>query len=157
MLIEEQGTVVALERSGVVVEVVRTSACQSCKAKQGCGQAVLSEWGSETKQQAKNHFNIPTEQVLNVGDVVKLGMQPDVISQVALLVYILPLLFGVAFLSLALFLNFNEGIQLLGFVGGIFAAYAFMHKYSFIKTARLTPKILQVYGARQGNVIASSN
>jgi sigma-E factor negative regulatory protein RseC len=156
MLIEERGAVVAIGDNSVVVEVVRTSSCQSCKAKQGCGQAVLSEWGDETKQQAKNHFNIPTDKRLNVGDEVLLGMQPDVISQVALLVYILPLVLGVAFLALALVLNLNEGIQLLGFILGISAAYAIMHKFSFIKADRITPVIMQVYCAGQDNVIVAS-
>jgi sigma-E factor negative regulatory protein RseC len=156
-MIEEQGTVVAVQSKVVIVEVVRTSACQSCKAKQGCGQAVLSEWGDESKQQAKNHFAIPTEQPLKVGDSVVLGMQPDVISLVALLVYILPLMTAVGALSLGLVLGFNEAVQLLLFVFGLLSAYGVMRHFSFIQTARLTPEILRVYGARQDNVIASSN
>ncbi|MBU2865098.1 SoxR reducing system RseC family protein [Reinekea marina] len=157
MMIEEQGSVVAVKPNEVIVEVLRTSACQSCKAKQGCGQAVLSEWGDETKQQAKNHFSIPTEQSLQVGDTVTLGMHPDVVSHVAMIVYIAPLMVGFVLMFLATKLNLNEAIQLIGFVGGILASYVFLQRMSFIKTPRLTPEIVRVYGKRQPNVIASSN
>lgn len=157
MMIEEQGSIVAVQANEVIVEVLRTSACQSCKVKQGCGQAVLSEWGDETKQQAKNHFSIPTDQPLQVGDTVTLGMHPDVVSHVALLVYVVPLLVGFLLMTLAHTLLMNEAVQLVGFLVGILACYVYLQRVSYIKTQRLTPKILKVYGKRQAHVIASSN
>jgi sigma-E factor negative regulatory protein RseC len=102
-LVEESGQIIKVQPDGVIVAVVQTSACQSCKAKQGCGQAVLSEWGSPERQDAKNHFFIANARItlnraLNPGDTVRLGIREDTLSRAAVWMYLWPLL--PAFLAL---------------------------------------------------------
>lgn len=102
-VVEERGQVVDVSADGAIVAVVQTSACQSCKARQGCGQAVLSEWGSIDRQDAKNHFfidhaSIRPELSLQPGDVVRLGIPDDALSRAAVWMYLWPLL--PAFLAL---------------------------------------------------------
>ncbi|MEX2320988.1 MAG: SoxR reducing system RseC family protein, partial [Saccharospirillum sp.] len=96
-MVEERGQVINVSAEGAVVAVVQTSACQSCKARQGCGQAVLSEWGSTDRQDAKNHFfidktGIQPELALRPGDVVRLGIPEDALSRAAVWMYLWPLL-----------------------------------------------------------------
>ncbi|MEX0624259.1 MAG: SoxR reducing system RseC family protein [Saccharospirillum sp.] len=96
-MVEERGQVINVSAEGAVVAVVQTSACQGCKARQGCGQAVLSEWGSTDRQDAKNHFfidktGIQPELALRPGDVVRLGIPEDALSRAAVWMYLWPLL-----------------------------------------------------------------
>lgn len=120
-VVEERGQVIEVSTAGAVVAVVQTSACQSCKARQGCGQAVLSEWGSTDRQDAKNHFFIDsalnqTEQVLRPGDIVRLGIPEDALSRAAVWMYLWPLLPAFLTLWVATLLAIPEPVQLLAAV-----------------------------------------
>jgi len=111
-LVREEGTVVQVEAGQVIVAVVQTSACQSCKAKQGCGQAALSEWGDADRQAAKNHFRIPHDGSLKPGDSVTLSIEEDTVSLAAVWMYLWPL--ACAFIALlgGSALNWPEPVQL---------------------------------------------
>lgn len=117
-MVEERGQVIDVSASGVVVSVVQTSACQSCKARQGCGQAVLSEWGSPDRQDAKNHFlidsaNARMPRALRPGDVVRLGIPEDALSRAAVWMYLWPLLPAFLALWVATRLSLAEPVQLV--------------------------------------------
>lgn len=117
-MVEERGQVIDVNADGVVVSVVQTSACQSCKARQGCGQAVLSEWGSTDRQDAKNHFLIDSahtrvSRALRPGDVVRLGIPEDALSRAAVWMYLWPLLAAFLALWVATRLSLAEPVQLL--------------------------------------------
>ena len=158
-MVNEQGLIVDIGEHDVVVEVLKTSACQTCAAKQGCGQAVLAHWGDPDKQQKKNHFRIPVghHQAMNVGDRVELSMAHDTLTKVALLVYLVPLL--VAFIGLFSFkqLGFGEGIQLL--MTGVFFGGSFwlLSKLNVSKSPELIPQIVRLYpSGKGGDLIAST-
>jgi len=117
-LVEEYGRIIKVAPDGVFVAVVQTSACQSCKAKQGCGQAVLSEWGGPDRQDAKNHFfidraNIAPDQGLQPGATVRLGIHEDTLSLAAAWMYLWPLLWAFTALGIASLLRMAEPAQLL--------------------------------------------
>jgi len=117
-VVEESGQVIEVRPGGVVVAVVRSSACQSCKAKQGCGQAVLGEWGNVDRQNAKNHFFIDAACILSgrrllSGDIVRLGIPEDTVSRAALWMYIWPLLPAFLMLWVGSLLAWSEPLQLL--------------------------------------------
>ncbi|WP_028669407.1 SoxR reducing system RseC family protein [Saccharospirillum impatiens] len=117
-MVEESGQVVEVSARGAVVSVVQTRACQSCKARQGCGQAVLSEWGGSERQDAKNHFFIEdagaqTERALRPGDVVRLGVPEDALSRAAIWMYLWPLLPAFLMLWAGSHLSIPEPVQLL--------------------------------------------
>ena len=136
-MVEERGQVINVNASGSVVSVVQTSACQSCKARQGCGQAVLSEWGSADRQDAKNHFfidtaNILASRALRPGDVVRLGIPEDALSRAAVWMYLWPLLPAFLALWVATRLSLPEPVQLVaavlaGAVAVVITRWRFAH------------------------------
>lgn len=156
-MVKEQGTVISVENGFVIVEVLQTSACQSCSARQGCGQAVLSEWVSADRQGKKNHFKIQYQQMVDVGSSVELGMAEDTVSKVALLVYIVPLV--IAFITLYSVSQViqSEPIQLLFFVLSLLLSYVGISQLKLNRNSVLEPKILAVYPIRKAvGIIASS-
>jgi len=157
MMIKEQGTVVSVQPNAIVVEVLRSSACESCKARQGCGQAVLSEWGDAKLQQQKNHFKIPYTLKAEVGSIVDLGMEPDLISKVAVLVYITPLIFAFTGLIVGYLAGFKEGVQLLIMLGSLTISYFLMSRYRLGENPQLVPKILRLYPPGKDPLIITSS
>ncbi len=156
-MMTEIGTVVSVADRHIIVEVLKTSACKSCQARQGCGQAVMSEWGDENTQAQKNHFKIPYTEPIRQGDHVTLAMVSDVISKVALLIYILPLLVGFIGLVSSKFLGFSEGVQLLVFIISLLLSYVAIGQLKFEKQALLEPKIVKVSTpGKASDIIASS-
>lgn len=144
-VITEQGTVVEVLEHAVIVEVVRTSACQSCKARQGCGQAVLSEWGDADKQNAKNHFRVQTDEPASVGDIAELSMSHDTVTKVATLVYLLPLLMSFLGLMVGYAANWTELIQLLLFLSFFLGSFLLIRYSGWAKSPALVPKITRMY------------
>jgi sigma-E factor negative regulatory protein RseC len=140
----EQGIVVNVQDGAVIVEVVRTSACQSCKARQGCGQAVLSEWGDSEKQSAKNHFRIASDKKAQVGDIAVLSMAHDTVTKVAMLVYVLPLFVSFLGLLLGYLLNATEAMQLVLFLSFFFFSFFLIRATGWAKSPALVPKILRL-------------
>lgn len=136
-MVEERGQVIDVSVTGVVVSVVQTSACHSCKARQGCGQAVLSEWGSSERQDAKNHFfidsaNTRVSRALRPGDVVRLGIPEDALSRAAIWMYLWPLTLAFLALWAATRLSLAEPVQLLvavlaGAVAVVITRWRFAH------------------------------
>ncbi len=136
-MVEERGQVIDVNADGSVVSVVQTSACQSCKARQGCGQAVLSEWGGTDRQDAKNHFfidsaNTLATRALRPGDVVRLGIPEDALSQAAVWMYLWPLLPAFLALWVTTRLSLAEPVQLVtallaGAVAVVITRWRFAH------------------------------
>lgn len=154
-LIKEHGTVVQVGSGRVVVAVVQTSACQTCKAKQGCGQAALSDWGNADHQAAKNHFAIPYEGNLRVGDGVTLGIEEDTLSLAAVWMYIWPLAAAFVGLVIANALTLSEPMQLLCAVvaGG---AALFTTRYRFRQAGeRWIPRILATHPIEASLIVRS--
>lgn len=94
MLIE-QGTIVEIADSELVVQVIQQSTCGSCAAQKGCGQGVLAKYlsGSQfvrvtLKQRPATDFY--------VGEQVELGVEESAMLRAAFLVYLVPLLLLIA-------------------------------------------------------------
>ncbi|WP_320824571.1 SoxR reducing system RseC family protein [Reinekea sp.] len=156
-MIIEQGTVVAVNGNWLVVEVLRTSACGACSARQGCGQAIMSEWGDAQTQQQKNHFSVPAARGAEVGARVDLGMTPDTLSLVAILVYLVPLLNAFLGLTLAVWLGFSEPIQLFFLAASLGLSYLVLGRVQFDQYTRLVPQIIGVSALRKSpDIIVSS-
>ena len=87
-MLEEAGSVVALDGGKAWVQTIRKSACSSCEAKSGCGQGVLASIsdGKANQVLVDNTLN------LNVGDEVLLGIPEDLLVRASFMVYFLPLL-----------------------------------------------------------------
>ncbi|MDX5300342.1 MAG: SoxR reducing system RseC family protein [Gammaproteobacteria bacterium] len=87
-MIEESGRVVALEGEGVWVQVIRQSACQSCSARKGCGQAALAGMSGGRAHQVWIENPLGAQ----VGDQVRIGVSEAAMLRASLLVYLVPLL-----------------------------------------------------------------
>jgi sigma-E factor negative regulatory protein RseC len=108
-MIEERGTVVALEPGAIWVETLRHTTCQSCAARKGCGHALID--GERAGSRAR--IRALTNESFQLHEQVVLGIPEGLLLRGALMVYLLPLmlLFAGALLG-----------QHWGSVGGIDAA-----------------------------------
>ena len=91
-MITETGKVVAVTGEHAWVQTIRTSACESCAARNGCGQKVLA---SATGGRA-NQVRVVNSVNARVGEDVTLGINESALLGASLLVYALPLLLMVA-------------------------------------------------------------
>lgn len=112
-MVEEEGTVIRSDGEALIIAVLRSSACQSCRARQGCGQAVLSGLGDAETQAAKNHFSLPPRPDLRAGDRVRLGIPEDTLALAAVWMYLWPLLAAFSALLLTASLGLAEPVQLM--------------------------------------------
>lgn len=94
MLIE-QGTIVEIIDSELVVQVIQQSTCGSCAAQKGCGQGVLAKYlsGSQFIRVALKHRPATDFQI---GEQVELGVEESAMLRAAFLVYLVPLLLLIA-------------------------------------------------------------
>lgn len=97
-MIEEQARVVSSEPGAAWVETVRRSTCGSCQARAGCGQALLQRLGGGARQ---GYIRVLSDQPMQVGDQVIIGLPENAVVNASMCMYILPLLglFSVAFLA----------------------------------------------------------
>lgn len=87
-MITETGKVVAITGEHAWVQTIRASACQSCSARNGCGQKVLA---TATGGRA-NQVRVVNSVNAQVGQDVTLGIDESSLLGASLLVYALPLL-----------------------------------------------------------------
>lgn len=143
-MVEENGTVIRSDAQQLIVAVVQSSACESCRARQGCGQAVLSGFSSSETQTAKNHFSLSPQPTLQVGDVVRLGIAEDSLTLAALWMYLWPLLAALSALLLSSILTSIEGVQLLAAVLAGAAALGLTRRRFKHRDSRWEPQVLAV-------------
>lgn len=91
-MIEEHGRVLNVEPGAVWVETVRRSACDSCQARNGCGQSVLQRLGLGARQGFIRVLNEQVEHDCRVGDEVIIGIPENAVLHGSTLVYLVPLL-----------------------------------------------------------------
>lgn len=87
-MITETGKVVAVRGDQVWVQTIRTSACQQCAARHGCGQKALA---SVTGGRA-NRVLVANSVGARVGDEVLIGIPEEALLGASFLAYALPLL-----------------------------------------------------------------
>ena len=91
MMIKEITTVIRVGADCLWVEAVQQSACGSCKARSGCGQAVLAGLSGRTAQ-IRALLEDSDETRYQVGQEVEIGIPDDVVVKGSLFIYFLPLL-----------------------------------------------------------------
>ncbi|PKM22443.1 MAG: alginate biosynthesis protein AlgM [Gammaproteobacteria bacterium HGW-Gammaproteobacteria-14] len=126
-MIEERGRVVAVEPGAVWVETVRSTACQSCAARKGCGHAMLDG----ERAGARANVRALADQSLQVGDQVVLGVPEGLLMRGAVMVYLLPLLLllGGALIGASLDLKQVDG-SAIGGVAGLLVGFLLNRWYS---------------------------
>lgn len=127
-MIEESGKVVALEGDYVWVETMREAACNACTAKSGCGQSVLEK----AALGKKHHIRALSTLKVEFGDEVVIGIEEPVILLSAVIIYLLPLLFLFAMVSIAVLLwgSSDAVVGVSGFAG-LSAGFLVARWYSY--------------------------
>jgi sigma-E factor negative regulatory protein RseC len=86
-MIEEIVKVVSVEDGDVWVETRRQSACSACAAKKGCGTATLAK----VMGNRRSRVRVLSDQPLQVGDRVVIGIAEQALVRGSLAVYAVPL------------------------------------------------------------------
>ena len=149
IVVYEKGQVIATEAGQVRVAVVQTSACQSCKARHGCGQALLSQVSDSASQEARNHFLIPYSGKVSEGDWVRLAIAEDRLALAAFWVYLWPLLIGFLALLIGVFLSLPEPAQLLMALSGGAVAWLVTRRQFRSVAQPWVPQVVEVQPAHE--------
>jgi len=92
-MIQESGVVIKVEGSTAWVETQRKTACDSCSAKRGCGNAVIAK----VVGQKRSIVQVDTSDTLVAGEDVILGMNESALVKGSFAIYIVPLLLMMLF------------------------------------------------------------
>ncbi len=87
-MIEEKGTITAIDDQFAWVNTMRESVCQSCSASHGCGQKALNSLTGGRASQVRVSRSLGVE----VGDQVVIGIEEEALVKASFLAYLLPLL-----------------------------------------------------------------
>ncbi len=144
-MLEEAGSIVALDGKKAWVQTIRKSACSSCEAKNGCGQGVLASIsdGKANQVLVDNALN------LNVGDEVLLGIPEDLLVRASFMVYFLPLLTMIcAAAATEKWLLVGDGWIALAGLLGLVVGFVIVRVYSLLNSndQRFCPKMIRSIG-----------
>ncbi|MFC3854173.1 SoxR reducing system RseC family protein [Salinispirillum marinum] len=145
-MMEEQATVVAVEEGRVWVETIRSSACQTCSARAGCGQSLMGKVISNDTQAQKNYLSIPTERILLAGQAVLIGIPERAFLVGSFWLYLVPLLTLLIGALVFDALWGNDSMAFLGAIVGLAAGALVvrLRTQSWQSQPEWQPKILRV-------------
>ncbi|MEH6561790.1 MAG: SoxR reducing system RseC family protein [Marinobacter sp.] len=140
-MITESGKVVAVTDEHAWVQTIRTSACQSCAARNGCGQKVLA---SATGGRA-NQVRVVNSVNACVGEEVTLGIDESALLGASLLVYALPLLLLVTASMIGHHLSGgNDFAAILGAAAGLALGFLISRQLQRRNAGSYEPRLLRV-------------
>ena len=145
-MIVERGSVVAVEKEGVWVEAVQKSVCAGCKARQGCGQGLLSKY---SKSQGYLWVLRPDPSIaVSEGDEIEFGLPDDVVMKSSLIIYLVPLVLLLVGVLIAHNTFPGDGPAILGALVGLVAGgfITKMHARWVKYDDRYQPQLLSVVG-----------
>lgn len=117
-MLQETGTIVAVEPDAIWVETIRQSACGSCSARQGCGQHALGKVFGTTST-IRVLLNGLSSESFKLNQEVIIGIPDDVVVKGALFVYLTPLVLLIAGAVLFNHLTASEGWSVIGGIFGL--------------------------------------
>ncbi|NWO05399.1 MAG: SoxR reducing system RseC family protein [Alteromonadaceae bacterium] len=140
-MITETGKVVAIDGNSAWVQTIRTSACQSCSARAGCGQRALASVSGGRANQVR----VLNSALARVGDEVVLGIDERSLLTASLRVYGIPLL-AMVFGCIAGFRWFggNDLAAVLGAGAGLAAGFALLRFRQGRDGEACQPRMLRV-------------
>ncbi|MDO6441090.1 SoxR reducing system RseC family protein [Marinobacter sp. 2_MG-2023] len=140
-MITETGKVVAVTGEHAWVQTIRASACQSCAARNGCGQKVLA---SATGGRA-NQVRVVNSVNASVGEEVTLGIDESALLGASMLVYALPLLVMVAASMFGHYLSGGSDFAAMsGAVAGLAFGFFLSRHLQSRNTGNYEPTLLRV-------------
>jgi len=147
-MIEEQGTVVAVQDDWVWVQTERKTVCGQCAANKGCGTSVLAKVLGKKTSSIAVIKTLPVK----IGDEVVIGIEENSLVKGSLLIYALPLLLLIAFgllgevVSAQVLLSNTDGLTVLFAIAGLVVGFFWLkHISSQIRLdPRYQPKLLHI-------------
>lgn len=140
-MITESGKVVAVNGDKVWVQTIRTSACESCSARHGCGQRALASVSSGRA----NQVLVANSLGARVGDEVTVAIDESALLGASLLVYALPLVLMVAGAVLGHQLSAgSDGASMLGAVTGLALGFLAARRGQSRSAANWEPRLVAV-------------
>jgi sigma-E factor negative regulatory protein RseC len=142
-MIEETARVVAIEAEGVWIEARRRSARGRCAARGGCGHGLLDQYVRDRAV----HLRLPTAAVpegLEVGDLVRVGIEERALLRVSLRVYALPLAGLLAGATTGALLGGGDALAALAALGGLLTgllASRALHDMDGIEVPRILGRV----------------
>lgn len=142
-MLEETGTVVAVNGQWLWVETQAHSACSHCGSG-SCSSSVIGKWFGVRR----NRLRLPNDRSLQPGQQVVIGIPEQVLVSVALRAYLLPVLAMLGATVLAATLDFGEPAQALAGLAGLAAGLWLTAVAADAATTsrRCTPRLLGVVG-----------
>lgn len=140
-MITESGKVVAVTGEHAWVQTIRTSACQSCAARNGCGQKMLASaiGGRANQVRVFNSVNAC------VGEEVTLGIDESALLGASLLVYALPLLLMVIASMIGHHLSDGSDFAaMLGAAAGLASGFLISRQLQRRNAGGYEPRLLRV-------------
>ncbi|MBY5963163.1 SoxR reducing system RseC family protein [Marinobacter nauticus] len=140
-MITETGKVVALAGDQVWVQTIRTSACQSCSARSGCGQRALAAVSGGRANQVLVDNSVGAR----VGDEVVIGLDEQSLLNASLIIYGLPLVLMV--LASVMAHTWAAGSDLgaiAGAVAGLGVGFWLVQRWQAGAGDRYQPRLLRI-------------
>jgi sigma-E factor negative regulatory protein RseC len=143
-VITETGKVVAVQGHQAWVQTIRTSACQSCSARAGCGQRALAAVSGGRANQILVENTVDAR----VGDEVVIGVDEQSLLTASLAVYGLPLILMLVVSGLAhQGLGASEPMTILAAAAGLAGGFGLVRWRRIGTGARFQPKLLRINNA----------
>lgn len=140
-MITETGRVVAVESDKVWVQTIRQSTCQSCSARQGCGQRLLAGVSGGKA----NQVLVDNTLGARLGDEVTLAIAESALLEASLWVYALPLALLVTGTIVAQWLvPETESVAIAGAVLGLAAGFVGARVHNRSGGRRYAPELVKV-------------
>lgn len=147
---KQKAIVLSTEGDSAVIEVARVTACEGChKMKDGEGCVACSLFDLKKKMSA----DAVNEVGAKAGDIVEITTPSRTVALYSLLVFILPIIVGIALYFIAeLFLS-NEAVLALISVGGIALSFVIIH-FTLDRIAAAN-KVIRIVSICKDNTVIS--
>ncbi|MBL1322110.1 MAG: SoxR reducing system RseC family protein [Methylophaga sp.] len=118
-MIEQQAIVTQCDDKTVWLKAERQSTCSGCQVRKGCGTGLLSNHVGKRFSEIR----VDKTRDVHIGQQVQLLIPEQTLLQGAILMYIVPLIFLFLFSAVAKTLNFNEFIEIISGLSGLFIGF----------------------------------
>lgn len=118
-MIEQKAKVVSFDDETVWLEAERESTCSGCQVRQGCGTGMLAKHVG----QRFSRITVKKTSDVEIGQQVQLAIPEETLLQGAVLMYLLPLVLMFIFAAIAQSLNFNEALEIIAGISGLFIGF----------------------------------
>lgn len=150
-MITEVGRVIARNGDNVWVQTIRQSACNSCSARQGCGQRVLASVSGGKANQVLVHNQLGA----NVGDEVTLAIGESALLGASILAYAVPLLlFVVGTVVGHQLMPETDSGSIMGGVMGLILGFGASRLLQARHGSDYAPKMLKIHPSSQQSAAA---